>query len=551
MGMRVAMPFVCIAYCSLILPHHFPSQSTTSTFLFIDNFLVPFLRAKHPKILKENPAMQVSLDIYVPLQFSLIPSRPGQVIAASQTFSLEQFMKALVRGTIAEIHDCFPDLSRAHTDIRVFFIQGLAGAGKSLFCWRTMQFWDKELVISPSTGTGRLPIVITLPNVKCRVLDAPVDFLVQGIIDAYPTLAGCFEHLDQGTRQELFSCLPFLFFLDSVDELSDAIAIASVNRLYNIGQWRESVFVITCRSEVLDNVVINTALAPRQLLPDGPVQPGLMVSLYLLPFSATQRDTYITVFARNYADLSGWTAEQYSRAMKRFSELDAFLQEPLQLFLVLSVLPILVAGKEDIANADFCITHQRVGHVVHLLYQDKDLAVAQKLAADIERHPDAKRKGVTVFLKATCGPLAGSTKAMCQRHLVFADVIVPLMSSPVASNATEFLDDLVLAMAAQAARKVMVCPLYLSMTSEKDLMKTIDILSPARKSVKLLGKLQGLILKPERPEWTPLVNDVIKHFATRKLFIFRLCLYVYIQKIILYHLTPTSSHTCAHNYVSY
>ena len=533
--MIIGTPFGVDSVCSCT-PTPFPNSPhpPPPSIFPLDNFLAPFLRTKHPKILLHNAAMQRSLEIYVPLQFSLVPPRTGQVMPAAYSFSLEQFMKALLRGTLAEIRDCFPALSRPHTDTRVFFVQGVAGAGKSLFCWRTMQFWDEEFVISPSPGTGRLPVVITLPHVKSRVLDAPADFLVQGIIDAYPTLAACFEHLDWSSRQELFLGLPFLFFLDSVDELSDAPAIANVNRLYNPGQWRESVFVITCRSDVLDGAVVNSALAPRQFLPDGPVQPALITSLYLLPFSAPQRDVYVTVFARNYADLhQGWTAEQYTRAIRQFSELDSLLQEPLQLFLVLSVLPILVAGKEDTTPTDFCVKHQGVGHAVHLLYQDKDLALALKLAVDIEEHPEAKRKGVTVFLKTHCGCGADrALTAMCRRHLELSDVIIPLMSASVDSTTAGFLGDLVLAMTLQAAGKVKVAPLYLATPSElaTKLLQTGDISSAVEPSLKALGQLQGFILKQDRQDWKPFVDIIVKHFETRKLLLCvcaRVRMYIY------------------------
>lgn len=57
-----------------------------------------------------------------------------------------------------------------------------------------------------------------------------------------------------------------------------------------------------------------------------------------------------------------------------------------------------------------------------MLYQDQDLAKAQKLAADIAEHSEAKRKGVTVFLKATCGGAS-----VCWRHLSLADVIIPII----------------------------------------------------------------------------------------------------------------------------
>lgn len=462
--------------------------------------------------------MQRSLDIYVPLQFSLIPPRPGQIMLAAQSFSLECFMKALVSGSIDNIFSCFPAISRPHADTRVFFIQGAAGAGKSLFCWRAMQFWDEESATSP--GASRLPVVITLPNVKHRVLAAPDDFLVQGIIDAYPTLKACFAYLDLRSRQELFLRLPFLFFLDSVDELSDAHAIATVNRLYNPAQWRESVFVITCRSEVLDSKIIADSLAPRQFLPDGLVQPSLMTSLYLLPFTVTQRDAYVGVFARNYADLhQGWTAEQYSRAIKQFPELDSFLQEPLQLFLVLSVLPILVAGKEDITHADVCTRRQ-----VHLLYQDADFVLAQKLAADIESHADAKSKGVTVFLKATCGPGAGrAPTAMCHRHLSHADLIVPMVSASVDLSTAEFLDDIVLAMALQTAGKTTVSPLYLASSTQREaeakLLQIGNISSAVEPSLKALGKLNGMMLrKGVREDWSPFVLSVVTYFSTRKSF---------------------------------
>lgn len=195
------------------------------------------------------------------------------------------------------------------------------------------------------------------------MLAAPLDFLVQGIVDAYPSLQACFEHLDAGSRQELFSDLPFLFFLDSVDELSDATPLPSMqltNCIIRCSGVTHSVFVITCRSEVLDSAVISSALPPRrQFLPHGTVQPALMTSLYLMPFSAAQRDAYVSVFAEKYEDINQrWTAVQYTHALKQFPELNTFLQEPLQLFLVLSVLPILVAGKEVVSPVDFCAMHQ-------------------------------------------------------------------------------------------------------------------------------------------------------------------------------------------------
>ena len=113
-------------------------------------------------------------------------------------------MKALVTGTLADIHACFPPTAQVDPTTRTFFIQGAAGSGKSLFCWRTMQYFDSALrnngaSTSTSTGTGglcsrefeaakqsctRVPVVISLPSVKQRVEEGPFDFLVLGLIIA-------------------------------------------------------------------------------------------------------------------------------------------------------------------------------------------------------------------------------------------------------------------------------------------------------------------------------------------------------------------------------
>ena len=72
---------------------------------------------------------------------------------------------------------------------RVFLLQGPAGAGKSLFGWRTLQHYN-ELQAGGTAGL-RMPLVISLPAVKGRVASGPaVDsyFLVEGIMDAFPSL---------------------------------------------------------------------------------------------------------------------------------------------------------------------------------------------------------------------------------------------------------------------------------------------------------------------------------------------------------------------------
>ena len=67
----------------------------------------------------------------------------------------------------------------------------------------------------------------------------------------------------------------------------------------------------------------------------------LMRGMHLLPFSPSQREQYIEAFARKEHMLHGWTPQQFRDALGRFPHLEEFLQEPLLLYLVLNVLPLL------------------------------------------------------------------------------------------------------------------------------------------------------------------------------------------------------------------
>jgi len=468
-----------------------------------------------------------SLDVYVPLQFSIYKPTPGRVFAAEDELSLDVFMQALLNGALDDIYACFPQAFQPKTGTRTFFIQGLAGAGKSLFGWRTMQVVD-EACASNVAYTGRLPVMVSLPAVKQRVLEAPVDFLVQVIFDAYPALRTSLTHQQSVEAcQELFSDRRFLFFLDSVDELADDVAIGLINQLYNPGQWSHSIFVLTCRSEVLSDAVIAKALPPRESLPLGPVQESLMTSIYLLPFSTVQQEQYVSMFAEKNKDLhSGWDKSRYLFAIKEFPDLKEFLQEPLQLYLVLSVLPVLIAGKEDLANGgDQCGKHQCVKHAIHVLYQEKDLGEAKMLMEALETHPVARQKGIHVFFKATCVlETAERSDASC-RHLPLAEVIIPLISAAVGDDTAHFLHEVELAVGYHSQKKAKVCPLYLSSSSlgqsEKALLSTANVSQSALQSIKALGKLQGTILKrgQEAKQAAVFVTDVMKEFAARKFYI--------------------------------
>jgi hypothetical protein len=335
--------------------------------------------------------------------------------------------------------------------------------------------------------------------------------------------------------QELFSDRRFVFFLDSVDELGDNAAISLINKLYNPGQWHASIFVLTCRSEVLSDSVISQALPPREFLPLGPVQGSLMVNLYLLPFSAAQQEQYVTVFATQNTDLHvGWDPARYLNAIQEFPDVKDFLQEPLQLYLVLSVLPILMAGKQDLRNGgggECCATHQGVvAHTIHVLYQEPNLEAAQKLAEALEAHPVARQKGLRVFLKASCVAVGSKMDAaerhdVCCRHLPLADVIIPLVSTAVGDDTAHFLHAVEVALGCEKANhQAKICPLYVSCSppdAEKALLPTaMKVSQTAAQSIKALSKLQGGILNKSNVEnqsrLDAFVAKVIDEFAARE-----------------------------------
>ena len=87
---------------------------------------------------------------------------PGNAAVPPRPFHAESI------GWYPGRHSCvlpgdFPPIQR-HPSL---FIQGAAGAGKSLFCWRTMQCFDTATSLSTFPVPVRVPIVITLPA-ECK-----------------------------------------------------------------------------------------------------------------------------------------------------------------------------------------------------------------------------------------------------------------------------------------------------------------------------------------------------------------------------------------------
>jgi len=147
-----------------------------------------------------------------------------------------------------------------------------------------------------------------------------------------------------------------VIILDGLDELGFKINLYKYCKLH---RWTNTVFLITCRSEFLQESDIAQYMTPINPM-DGESDHNRLGKLYILPFSDHQRSEYVEKFAKKYQSIFLWKTEDYLSSLKRVPELAAFLQEPLLLFMVLSVLPELDLGggtlsrrtKEELSRFD-------------------------------------------------------------------------------------------------------------------------------------------------------------------------------------------------------
>jgi hypothetical protein len=103
------------------------------------------LKWGHPTIFKNHPEPLRQLEVYVPLRYSRdSPNNKAQ--------SLESMMKALLTGSKEEMVMCTGGKKTS-----IIFVQGVAGTGKSLYGWRSMQYYD-ELLSSVKEGPLRIPV---------------------------------------------------------------------------------------------------------------------------------------------------------------------------------------------------------------------------------------------------------------------------------------------------------------------------------------------------------------------------------------------------------
>ncbi len=324
-----------------LTPHSSSSSSHLMTPTTSDDASIALLlRMLHSRVL-DSPARaeeRSQLDVYVPLRFGFKRPPLGRGDAEGE---LEALMDALLLGSRRDVGALLGRRGEAHGVV----LQGAAGTGKSLFGWRMMQRFDclaaSRHVDAPRS---RIPVVVTLPLVRDDVMAAMTSdkaadmFLLRHAVAAYqiPGLLERVAGLPASQLAEVFE-ESFVFVLDGVDELVDKLPIY---RLYNMAAWRNSLFVVTCRTGFYSDD--GEAMRHAVDLRGSGVS---MVGIHLLPFSPTQVQQYIEVFAADRERaVHGWGAQQYRDALGRFPQLGDFLQEPLLVYLVLNVLPLLMAN---------------------------------------------------------------------------------------------------------------------------------------------------------------------------------------------------------------
>ena len=103
-----------------------------------------------------------------------------------------------------------------------------------------------------------------------------------------------------------------------------------------------------------------------------------IVDIYLLPFDKDQTTQYIATFAERFQDLfPGWDKRRYEQALQSFPGLHTFLSEPLLLFMVLNVLPLMSASVTGGGN------HNVIG--THVLRLDREMLEVDQLDSEDDK----------------------------------------------------------------------------------------------------------------------------------------------------------------------
>ena len=206
---------------------------------------------------------------------------------------------------------------------RVLALLGDTGAGKTFFTRRLeQQLWEQW-----KGPKDYLPLWISLPSLN--------DYKEAAVEEALESYGFTEEDIKQ-----LKAHYRFLLMLDGYDELMDHTNLYVSNEL---DQWQGRVLV-TSRAHHFNRV----SSPARYLFPIDPErgkpQMELGKQLYVSPFSTDKQAQYLAQYLDRYD--SKWEAAQYKQAFEEIAGLQALIDSPIMLRMVVQVLPELAAAKQ-------------------------------------------------------------------------------------------------------------------------------------------------------------------------------------------------------------
>ncbi len=239
-------------------------------------------------------------------------------------------MYVLLRGladpTASESFDLATHIENflASEEKTILLLLGAAGSGKSTF----NRYIAKEKLKAHQRiekGQGAAPLVFFI---ELRRREKPN----QNVIQAYLQEEGFTEQQIQ-LLQTHQRCL---FIFDGYDEIQESERNRHFYDQNKLWQWQHAKFIVTSRPEYLEKGYA------QYFHPEG--YPQRLQETWIAPFSHEDRATYIQKYVqRNQANLSqtGWDVARYQAALSGLSTLQAELNRPVVLRIMLAVLPTL------------------------------------------------------------------------------------------------------------------------------------------------------------------------------------------------------------------
>ncbi len=251
--------------------------------------------------LKSSGEIQDALAMYVPLHGLANPT-------ATESFDLETHIERFLSSE----------------EKTVLLLLGAAGSGKSTFN-RYLAKKKLEAHQRIEKGQGATPLVFFI---ELRRREKPN----QNVIQAYLQEEG-FNDQQIQLLQTHQRCL---FIFDGYDEIQESERNRHFYDQNKLWQWQHAKFIVTSRPEYL------AQRYAQYFHPKG--YPQRLQETWIAPFSLADRATYINKYVqRHQANLYpiGWDAARYQAALSELSTLQAELNRPVVLRMMLAVLPTL------------------------------------------------------------------------------------------------------------------------------------------------------------------------------------------------------------------